>query len=152
MGLSEAPRARDWTIPHRRHRIDVAGLQPAAVARRPRSTVSLSSIPCTYSILSILWSSMCNLIEPYRREKAGALAAHKPDRLRTRSDLFRPSPSTTRTSTWPLGPPRSHPALHRTSLAAGAILFPLREYCYKGEGARFERRKIQGGFCEVNDS
>ena len=51
--LGEAPRAGDWTLPHRRRRIDVARLQPAAAARKPSSTVSLSSIPCTYSILSI---------------------------------------------------------------------------------------------------
>jgi hypothetical protein len=51
--LSEAPRAEDWTIPHRTRWIDVAELQPAVVACRPSSTVSHSSIPCTCSILSI---------------------------------------------------------------------------------------------------
>jgi hypothetical protein len=51
--LSEAPRAADWTPPHQKRRIDVTGLQPAAVARRPSHTVSHSSIPCTYNILDL---------------------------------------------------------------------------------------------------
>jgi hypothetical protein len=123
--LSEAPRAEDWTIPHRTRWIDVAELQPAVVACRPSSTVSHSSIPCTCSILSIPWSSLWHLIEPYRREQARAHATNEPDRLRTRSDLFRPSSSTTRTSTWPLGPPGPHPALHRTSLIAGKPHYPF---------------------------
>jgi hypothetical protein len=117
--LSEASRATDWTPPHRRRRIDVVGLQLAAVARRPSLTVSHSSIPCTYGILSIQWSSPCHLIEPYRREQAGAHAVDKPDHLRTRPALFRPSPPVIRTSMWPPGPPGPHPALHRTSLAVG---------------------------------
>jgi hypothetical protein len=50
--LGEAPRTGDWTLPHRRRRIDVAGLQPVAVACGPSSPVSRSSIPCTYSVLS----------------------------------------------------------------------------------------------------
>jgi hypothetical protein len=49
--LGEASRARNRTIPRRRHRIDLAGLHPTADVRRPSSTVSLSSIPCTSSIL-----------------------------------------------------------------------------------------------------
>jgi hypothetical protein len=125
MDLSEAPRAADWTIPRRRRRINVARLQPAVAAHRPSSTVNHTSIPCTYSILSIPWSSLCHLIEPYRRKQAGAHAADEPDRMRTRSDLFRPSLSTTRTSAWPPGPPWSHPALHRTSLAAGKPRHPF---------------------------
>jgi hypothetical protein len=123
--LGEAPQAKDWIVPRGRRRIDVARLQPAVVARKPSSTVSHSSIPCTYSILSIPWSSMCHLIEPYRREQAGAHAADELDRLRTRSDLFWPSPSTTRTWTWPPGPPESHPALHWTSLTAGKPRHPF---------------------------
>jgi hypothetical protein len=43
---------RRSSLPRRRHRINVAGLHPTAVARRPSSTVSLSSIPCTGSLLS----------------------------------------------------------------------------------------------------
>jgi hypothetical protein len=125
MDLSEAPRAEDRTIPHRRRQIDVAELQPTAVARRPSSTVSHSSIPCTYSILSIPWSSQCHLIEPYHREQAGAHATDEHDHLRTRSAQFRPSPSTTRTSTWPPGPLGPHPALHRTSLATGKRRHPF---------------------------
>jgi hypothetical protein len=38
--LSEAPKAGDWTLTHQRRRIDVAGLQPTAIARGPSSTVS----------------------------------------------------------------------------------------------------------------
>jgi hypothetical protein len=33
-----------------------------------------------------------------------------------------------------------------------AVLFSLHGYCFKGEGAQVERRKSQGGFCEVSDS
>jgi hypothetical protein len=119
MDLSEASIAGDWTLPHRRHQIDVTGLHPTADARRPSSTVSLSSIPCSGSILSTPWSFLCHWIEQYHREQAGAYAADEPDRLRTWPDRFRPSPSTSRTSTWPPGPPGSNPALRRTSLAAG---------------------------------
>jgi hypothetical protein len=154
MDPSEASRAEDWTIPHRRHLIDIAGLQPATVARRPSSTVSHSSIPCTYSTLGISWSSLCQLIEPYRCEQARAHAANKPDRLRTRSTLSWPSPSTIRTSTWLSGPPRPHPALHRTSLAAGKPRHPFSSPWLLLQGGRSSgwKKEKPEGFCEVSDS
>jgi hypothetical protein len=125
MDLGEASRAGDWTLPHWRHQIAVAGLHPIADARRPSSTVSLSSTPCTGSILSTPWSFLCHWIEQYCREQAGAYAADEPDRLRTWTDRFWPSPSTTRTSTWPPGPPRDNPALRRTFLATGKPRHPV---------------------------
>jgi hypothetical protein len=147
-GPSEASRAEDWTIPHRRRRIDVARHQMAAVAHRPSSTVSHSLIPCTYSTLGIPWSSLCQLIEPYRCEQDGAHAADEPDHLRTRSALSQPSPSTICTSSWPPGPPGPHPALHWTSLAAGKPHHPFSSprLLLQGEGARVERKKSRGVF------
>jgi hypothetical protein len=139
---------------YRRRQIDVAGHQPATVARRPSSTVSHSLIPCTCSILSIPWSSLCHLIELYRREQVGAHIADEPDRLRTWSDRFRPSPSTIRTSTWPPGPPGSNPALHRTSLAAGKPRHPFSSprLLLQGGGSSVGKKEKTGGFCEVSDS
>jgi hypothetical protein len=148
MDPSEASRAEDWTIPHRIRRIDVARLQPATVARRPSSTVSHSSIPCTYSTLGITWSSLCQLIEPYRREQVGAHAADEPDCLRMRSALSRPSPSMIRTLTWPPGSPGSHPALHRTSLAAGKPRHPFsspRLLLQGGRRSSWKKEKSGGG-------
>jgi hypothetical protein len=52
MCLGEAPRARNRALPRRRHRISVAGLHQIAGLRRPSSTVSLSSIPCTGRLLA----------------------------------------------------------------------------------------------------
>jgi hypothetical protein len=125
MDPTGAPRAGDCTLPHQRRRINVAGLQPTTGAHRPSSTVSRSSIPCTYSVLSTPWSFMCHLIEQYRREQAGAHAADEPDHLRAWSDRFRPSPSTSRTSAWPPRPPGPNPTLHRTSLAVGKPRHPF---------------------------
>jgi hypothetical protein len=45
--LGEAPRARNQALPRRRRRIKVTRLHPTAGERRPSSTVSYSSIPCT---------------------------------------------------------------------------------------------------------
>jgi hypothetical protein len=50
--LGEAPRARNRALPRRRHRIKVTELHPTAGERRPSSTVSFSSIPCTGRLLS----------------------------------------------------------------------------------------------------
>jgi hypothetical protein len=52
MCLGEASRARNRALPRRRHRINVAGLHPAACVRRPSPTVSISSIPCTGRFLA----------------------------------------------------------------------------------------------------
>jgi hypothetical protein len=126
----------------------LAGLQLATVACRPSSTVSHLSIPCTYSILSIPWSSMCHLIEPYRREQAGAHAADEPDRLRMRWALSRPSSSTIRTSTCPSGPPEPHPTLHQTSLAVGKpchTFSPPRLLLQGGRSSGWKKDK-PGGF------
>jgi hypothetical protein len=108
-----------------RHRIDVAGLHPTAGARRPSSTVSLSSIPCTGSVFSTPWSFLHHWIERYHREQAGTYAANEPDRLCTWPDWFRPSPSMSRTSTWPPGPPEANTALRRTFLTAGKPRHPV---------------------------
>jgi hypothetical protein len=144
----EASRARDWALPRRRHRIDVAGLHPTTGACRPSSTVSPSSIPSTGSTLSLLWSSLCGLIELYRCGQAGAYAADEPVRLRTWPDRFRPSPSTSRTSTWPPGPPGANPALRRTSLAIGKPCHPIysRGYCFKGGRELGEKEEEAQGF------
>jgi hypothetical protein len=154
MNVSEAPWAEDWIIiPHRRRWIDVAGLQPAVVARRPSFTVSHSSIPCTYSILSIPWSSLCLLIEPYRCEQAGAHANDEPDRMRTRSALFRPSPwrSAPRRDrqdlpdlTHPFTEPPS-PPVSRATLFLSAVTVAI------GKEPGLKEIKA-GGFCEVSDS
>jgi hypothetical protein len=56
---------------------------------------------------------------------------------RDRQDL----PGLTQPSTGPPSPPVSR-----------ATLFPLRGHYYGGERARVERKKSQGGFCEVSDS
>jgi hypothetical protein len=37
-------------------------------------------------------------------------------------------------------------------LVSHTTLFPLHGYRCKGEGARVERKKSYGGFCEVSDS
>jgi hypothetical protein len=136
MDLGEASRAGDWTPPHRRHRIDVTGLHPTAGTRRPSSTVSLPSIPCTGSILSIPWSFRCHWIEQYHRKQAGAWP-----------DWFRPSPSMSRTSMWPLGPPGANPALRRTFLAAGKPCHPVYSLwlLFQGGGSLVEKKKLGGG-------
>jgi hypothetical protein len=147
MDLGDASRAEGWTLPRRRHRIDVVGVHPTASTRRPSSTVSPSSIPCTGSTLSLSWSFPCGLIELYSREQAGAYTTDEPARLRTWPNRFRPSPSTSRTLTWPPGPPGANPTLRRTSLTAGKPRHPIysRDYCFKGgEGARGKRRRSQG--------
>jgi hypothetical protein len=93
------------------------------------------------------WSSVCPWIELYRREQAGAHAADKPARLRKWPDWFRPSPSTSRTSSWPPGPPGANPALRRTSLATGKPRRPVyfRDYCFKGVGIAGRKEKKSGG-------
>jgi hypothetical protein len=141
------PEPADPTPPRRRRRIDVAGLQPAVVARRPSYTVSHSSIPCAYGIPDLQWSSPCHLIELYRHEQAGAHAAAKPDRLRTRPALFRPSPPMIHPSTWPPGPLGPHLALHWTSPAAGKPLHPFsspRLLFRRGGSSGWEREKPGG--------
>jgi hypothetical protein len=150
MDFGEASRAGDRALPRRRHRIDVARLHPTVGARRPSSTVSPSSIPCTGSTLSLPWSSLCDLIELYRREQAGAYATDEPARLHTWPDRFRPSPSTSRTSTWPLGPPGANPALRRTSLAADKPRHPIysRGYYFKGGRELGEKEEEAGGVFE----
>jgi hypothetical protein len=50
--VPEAPRARNRALPRRRRRFRVTGLHQIAGERRPGSTVSLSSIPCTDRLLS----------------------------------------------------------------------------------------------------
>jgi hypothetical protein len=112
------------------------------------------SIPCAYSLLSIPWSSLCHLIEPYCCEQAGAHATDEPDRLRMRSDLFWPSPSMTCTSTWPPGPPGPHPALHRTSLAVGKPRhhFSSPRFLLRWGRSPGWKKEKRGGFCEVSDS
>jgi hypothetical protein len=99
-------------------------------------------------------SSPCHSIELYRREQAGAHAANEPDRLRTRTALFRPSPPVIRPSTWPPGPLGPHPAIHRTSLAAGKPRHPfssLRSLFRRGRSSGQERER-PGGFLDVSDS
>jgi hypothetical protein len=130
--------------PYQRRRIDVAGLQPAAVSRRPSHMVSHSSIPCAYGILDTQWSSPCCLIEPYRREQAGAHVADKPDRLRTRPALLQPSPPAIRPLMWPPGLLGPHPALQRTSLAAGKPHHPfssLWSLFRRGRSSGWEKEK-----------
>jgi hypothetical protein len=129
------PEPLDRAPPHRRCRIDVAELRPTADARRPSYTVSRSSIPCAYNTSNLPWSSSCGLIELYRREQAGAYAADEPDRLCTCPDRFRPSPSTSRTSTWPplAGPPS--PPVSR------ATLFIPHGYCFRGGGRSRKKKK-----------
>jgi hypothetical protein len=134
--------------------LNVAGLHPTAGVRRPSSTVSLSSIPCTGRLLSTPWSSLCPRIEPYRREQAGAHAADEPDRLHAWTDRFRPSPSTSRTSKWPHGLLGANPTLHRTSLAASKPRCPVyfRGYCLKGgRDLGEEGKEVRGGFWMVRD-
>jgi hypothetical protein len=154
MDLGEAPRVEDWTLPHRKHWINVAGLQPTAGARRPSSTVSLPSIPCTGSVLSTPWSFMCHWIEQNRHEQAGEYAADEPDRLSTWPDRFRPSPSTSLTSTWPPGPPGSNPALHQTFLTAGKprhLVYSPR-LLFQGGRELSGKEKETRGFWIVSDS
>jgi hypothetical protein len=148
MCLGEVPRAGNRTLPRWWHRINVAGLHQIAGVRRPSSTVSLSSIPCTGRLLSTLWRSLCPWIEPYCREQAGAHAADEPNRLRTWPDRFRPSPKTRRTLTWPQGLPEANPALRRTSLATGKPRRPVyfRCYCLKGGRDLGEEGKEVRGF------
>jgi hypothetical protein len=144
MGLGEASRAGNWTLPHRGHRIDVAKLHPTADTRRPSSTVSLSSIPCTGSLLSTPWSSLCGLIELYCREQSGAYAADEPARLRTwpmSHHRRRAAPRRDRHDLPWLTPPLagpSSPPVSRTTL------FNPRSYCLTGEGARGKRRRSRG--------
>jgi hypothetical protein len=123
------PEPTDQTPPHQRRRIDAAGLQPVAVARRLSCTVSRSLIPCAYGILDLQGSSPCCLIELYRCEQAGARAADEPDRLRTRPALFRPPPPAISPSTRPSGPPGPHPTLHWTSLATSKPRHPFSSLC-----------------------
>jgi hypothetical protein len=99
---------------------------------RPSYMVSHSSIPHAYNILDLQWSSPSHLIELYCREQAGAHAADEPDRLRTRPAPFRPSPPASRPSTWSLGPPGPHPALHRTSPAADKPRHPFSSLRQRG--------------------
>jgi hypothetical protein len=150
--LGEAPRARNRALPRRRHQIDVAGLYPTTGVRRPSSTASLPSIPCTGRFLSTPWSFMCPWIELYRREQAGAHAADEPARLRMWPDRFRPSPSTSRTSTWPQGLPGANATLRRTSLATGKPRRPVyfRGYCLKGGRDLGEKGEEVGGVTQVN--
>jgi hypothetical protein len=155
MCLGESPRPRNRALPYRRHRIDVAGLHPTAGVRRPSSKVSFPSIPCTGRFLSTPWSSLCPWIVLYRREQAGAHAADEPARLRTWPDRFRPSLSTSRTSTWPQGLPGANPTLCQTSLAVGKPRCPVyfRGYCLKGGRDLGEKgEEVRGVFWMVRDS
>jgi hypothetical protein len=65
--LGETPRAKNRALPRQRHRFRVTGLHPIVGERRPGSTVSLSSIPCTGWLFSTPWSFSCPWIELYRR-------------------------------------------------------------------------------------
>jgi hypothetical protein len=68
--------------------------------------------------------------------------------LRTWPDRFRPSPSTSRTSTWPPRLPGANPTLRRTSLAAGKPRRPVyfHGYCFKGGRDLGEKEEEVGGF------
>jgi hypothetical protein len=84
------PKPSDQALLHRRCRIDVAGLHPTVVTRRPSCTVSHPSMPRACNTADLPWSSPSTLIELYCHEQAGARAADEPDRLRTRPTLLCP--------------------------------------------------------------
>jgi hypothetical protein len=144
--LSEAPRARNRTLPRRRSQSTVAGLHPTAGERRPGKSLHHFSIPCAHSLYVIPWSSSCRSIELNRRGSAGTPACargpvdsghHRRQAVPRcdRQDLPKP--------TLPLAGPLSPPV-------SRAALFPFRGYClHKGRDLGEEERKARG-FCALS--
>jgi hypothetical protein len=137
-----------------RHRIDVAGLHPTAGARRPSSTVSLSSIPCTGSVFSTPWSFLHHWIERYRREQAGHTPLTSPTacvRGPTDSGNHRrwAAPRRDRQDLPKLTLPFAGPS---SPLVSRATLFIPHGYCFKEGGSSGKKKKKSGGFWIVSDS
>jgi hypothetical protein len=95
---SEAPRARNQSLLRRRGQSTVAGVHNPAEVRGPGKSLSHFSIHCTDSLYITPGSSPCRWIGLGRRGLAGTLAADENTRLRTRTERFRPSPPSSRTS------------------------------------------------------
>jgi hypothetical protein len=75
-------------------------------------------------------------------------------RLRTWTERFRPSPPSSRTSLWPLEPPRANTAPRRTSLAAGKPRHPFLScgHCLNLGKDRGGEEKKSGGFYEMSET
>jgi hypothetical protein len=87
----------DPTGLHRRPEIDLTGLRSSAAARGPSYPVSLRPIPFAHVFSGIPWTSLTYLIELYRRDQAGLLAADEHPRLRAWTDRLWPSSTAFRT-------------------------------------------------------
>jgi hypothetical protein len=100
--------------------------------------VSHPLIPCAYSTLDLLLSSLSILIELYRREQAGArgqpYSGHHRRRFAPRRDCQEP-PNLTRPSTRPL-----------PLLVSRATAFYPYGYCSDKEGVRVKKGKRPRGY------
>jgi hypothetical protein len=148
MCLGEAPRARNRTLPRRRHRINVVGLHQIAGVRRPSSTVSLSSIPCTVDSLTPHEAPCALGLNPtavsrleHTPPTSPTACTHGPtdsDHHRRRAVPRRDRkvfPELTLPFTGPPSPPVSRAALFTS---AGTV--------YKGGGTSGKKEKKSGGF------
>jgi hypothetical protein len=146
---SEAPRARNRSLLRRRGQSTVSGVHNPAGVRGPGKSLSHFSIHCTDSLYSTLGSSLCCWIGLGRRGLAGTLATDENTRLRTRTERFRPSPPSSRTSLWPPEPPRANPTPRRTCLTAGKPRHPFLScghYLLWGKDRGWEGEKVKGLF------
>jgi hypothetical protein len=85
-------------VKRRRGQSTVAGVHNPAGVRGPGKSLSHFSIHCTDSLYITPRSSPCRWIALGRRGLAGTLAADENTRLRTRTERFRPSSSSSHTS------------------------------------------------------
>jgi hypothetical protein len=95
---SEAPRAKNRSLLRRRGQSTVAGVHNPAGVRGPGNPLNHFPIPCAHSLCVTPWSSLCHWIEPDRCVLAGTPSADEDTRLRTWTERFRTSPSSSRTS------------------------------------------------------